>query len=128
MRVVRRYEPLNLLGGDGGICKVSPFQALAAQDRKPDLDKNLTRRRAPVGSGTGTYVAGRCPTSSPLRWTSGNSRGPESDDEEVRRRLLVEQGQRLAELPRAMFETDHAKCLAIVDAEASQQVDGTIAH
>ena len=44
------------------------------------------------------------------------------------RRLLIEQGQQLAEFSRAMLEADHAIHLAIVDSEASQQVDGTIAH
>ena len=37
MSVVRGDEPLNLLGSDGGICEVGPLEALAAQDRKPDL-------------------------------------------------------------------------------------------
>ena len=49
-------------------------------------------------------------------------------DGQVGRRLLVEQCQQLAELPRAMLEPDHAIHLAIVDPKASQQVDGAIAH
>src|SRR5260370_39993536 len=42
-------------------------------------------------------------------------------------RLLVKQGQQFAELARTVLETDHAAHLAIVDAEASQQVHGSVA-
>ena len=48
-------------------------------------------------------------------------------DRLAQRRLLVEQGQQFAELARAVLEADHAAHLAIVDAEASQQVHGAVA-
>lgn len=36
---VRGHEPLNLLGRDGGICRIRSLMALAAEDGKPYLDK-----------------------------------------------------------------------------------------
>src|SRR5579859_4487102 len=41
-------------------------------------------------------------------------------------RLLIEQGQQFAELARAVFETDHAAHLAVVDPEPGQQVHGAV--
>ena len=128
MRVVVRDEPLDLLSSDGGICEVGPFEALAADDRKPDLDKTQPRRmyweemehKRPVRMGV-----------QPIGHFGGPMRADGIQDQmdgQVGRRLLVEQCQQLAELPRAMLEPDHAIHLAIVDPKASWQVDGAIAH
>jgi hypothetical protein len=46
----------------------------------------------------------------------------------ARRRLLIQQLEQFAELARAMSEADHAAHLAVVDAEAGQQVDRAVAH
>jgi hypothetical protein len=48
-------------------------------------------------------------------------------DRLAHRRLLIEQGQQFAELTRAVLEADHAAHLAIVDTEASQQIDRAMA-
>ena len=42
-------------------------------------------------------------------------------------RLLIQQRQQFAELARAMLEAHQATDLAVVDAEAGQQVDGAVA-
>src|ERR671934_668407 len=49
-------------------------------------------------------------------------------DRLARRRLFIQQLQQFAELARAMLEADDAADLAVVDAEAGQQVDGAMAH
>jgi hypothetical protein len=43
-------------------------------------------------------------------------------------RLLIQEGQQLAELARAMLQTHQAAHLAIVDAEARQQVHRAVTH
>src|SRR5690348_6334533 len=42
-------------------------------------------------------------------------------------RLLIEQGEQLTKLARAVFETDHAAHVAVVDPEAGQQVHRAVA-
>ncbi len=57
----------------------------------------------------------------------GTNRVQDQMDRLAHGRLLVEQRQQLAEFARAVLEADHATHLAIVDAEASQQVHGAVA-
>src|SRR6266567_134700 len=121
MRVVVRDEPLDLLSSDGCICEVGPLEALAADDRKPDLDKTQPRRmyweemehKRPVRMGV-----------QPIGHFGGPMRADGVEDEMdglADRGVLVEHGQQLAELPRAMLEPDHSIYLAIVDPEAGQE-------
>src|ERR671934_1450439 len=49
-------------------------------------------------------------------------------DRLARRRLFIQQLQQFAELARTMLEADDAADLAVVDAEAGQQVDRAVAH
>jgi len=98
MRVVRGDEPLNLLGRDGGICEVGALEALAAQDRKPDLDK------AQPGGVHRQEVEHEFPLwmgVQPVRHFSGPVGADRIEDQmngHARRRLLIEQGEQLAEL------------------------------
>src|SRR6266568_1017783 len=128
MCVVRRDEPLNLLSGDGGIHEVRSAQAFATQYRKPDLDKTqpgrVHRQEMEDEGPLRMALQPGCDFSGPVR----ADRIQDQMDGQVRRRLLVKQGQQLAELTRAMLEADHTVYLAIVDPKASQQIDGAIAH
>jgi len=96
--VVGSDETLNLLGRYGGIGKVGSLEALAAEDREPDLDKTEPRgmhwQEVEDKPPLRMAVQPVCHFGGPV----GADRIEDQMDGRAWRSLLVEQGQQFAEL------------------------------